>query len=748
MKTIKRIAKTELNTMFYSPVAWVVLVIFTVQASWQFFNQVERMERAQRLGDSLGRLTSYIFSGYSGVFTIMQDNLYLYVPLLTMGLISREINSGSIKLLYSSPIKIRDIVLGKFMAIAGYCLLFIGVLSLLAIASWFYIDNLDVTFILSGLLGLYLLICTYSAIGLFMSSLTSYQVVAAISTLVVLAALNFVGSLWQDINFVRDITYFLSIAGRADEMKEGLIVSKDVLYFLLVTALFVGLCILKLSFERESKTVAGKFGRYAALVVLVLGLGYVSSLPFLSFYHDMSFTKYRTLTQNSQKVVKQIDGPVKLTTYVNLLDANYHFGAPYSRNYDKEAFEKYIRFLPQLEMEYVYYYDSSKNEDLYNRNPRLGNAELAKKIAETINMDIADVLTPEEIKRQINLEPEENRLVRFLSYNGKETPLRMYDDMIRFPQEKEITAAIKRLVVSPPHIVFTTGHQERSIEKRGDRNYKTGFNEITFRYSLINQGFDVSSVDLDNEDIPDNTDILVIADPKLKLSQKEIGKVKKYLAEGKDLLVFTEPGSTEAVNPLVNTLGIRLSSLALVQKNEETEPEFLKGLLTEAAMKIGQLTAKPEVSISGGVGINVDSVSSYTVTPFIKTPNKPTWFAETGLTVLSDSITNKPSMKSVTVLVALQKEEGQKIIVGGDADLLSNSELRRSEMGNFQFMTNLFSWLTNDEFPIDTTRPPFPDDTLLLDADQVFINKIAFVGLLPLLIIVSAAVMLIRRNRK
>src|ERR1700721_1338812 len=85
--------------------------------------------------------------------------------------------------------------------------------------------------LLCALFGMYLLLCAYAAIGLFMSCLTSYQVVAALSTLVLLAALSYVGTVWQDIDFVRDLTYFLSISGRADHMLEGLITTKALLYF-------------------------------------------------------------------------------------------------------------------------------------------------------------------------------------------------------------------------------------------------------------------------------------------------------------------------------------------------------------------------------------------------------------------------------------------------------------------------------------------------------------------------------------
>ncbi|MFZ0598972.1 MAG: ABC transporter permease subunit, partial [Flavobacterium sp.] len=332
MKTIYRIAKTELNTMFYSPVAWVVLVIFSIQSSWKFFDSLVRFEKAQKIGEDIGNLSQYIFSGFNGLYTEMQNYLYLYVPLLTMGLVSREINSGSIKLLLSSPIKIKEIVLGKYLAIATYCLLFISILGLQVIIAYFSIDNLDLKFVISGLIGLYLLVCTYAAIGLFMSSLTSYQVVAAISTLVVLAGLNFIGKLWQDVDYVKDITYFLSIAGRANEMLEGLIISKDVFYFILVSSLFIVLSIYKLKTGRDAQSTSKRVLNYTVLVTVVLVLGYITSRAPLTFYQDMTRTKSRTLTRNSLEVVKKIQGPVKITTYVNLLDINYYVAMPYSQN--------------------------------------------------------------------------------------------------------------------------------------------------------------------------------------------------------------------------------------------------------------------------------------------------------------------------------------------------------------------------------------------------------------------------------
>src|SRR5690606_22730763 len=237
MKKVFKIARLELNILFYSPIAWLLLIIFGIQAGLTFTDILYTQETNQQLERPLRVLSKILFAGDIGLFKAGQDTLYLYIPLLTMGLLSRETSSGSIKLLLSSPVNISEIVLGKFLSIVIYSFLLVLVLSMYVAAAAFSIETLDLQFVLGGLLGLFLLACAYAAIGLFMSSLTSYQVVAAISTLAVLAALNFMGQVGQDYDLIRDITYWMSISGRTDKMVNGLITSRDLIYFILVICL-------------------------------------------------------------------------------------------------------------------------------------------------------------------------------------------------------------------------------------------------------------------------------------------------------------------------------------------------------------------------------------------------------------------------------------------------------------------------------------------------------------------------------
>ena len=115
-KMIYNIARTELQMLFYSPVAWLILVVFGVQSGMLFADQLAGLVSAQEMGYDIQGSTISIFANrWGGVFTTMQNYLYFYIPLLTMSLVSKELSSGSIRLLYSSPITNTQIIVGKYL---------------------------------------------------------------------------------------------------------------------------------------------------------------------------------------------------------------------------------------------------------------------------------------------------------------------------------------------------------------------------------------------------------------------------------------------------------------------------------------------------------------------------------------------------------------------------------------------------------------------------------------------------------
>jgi len=820
MKTILKIARTELALLFYSPIAWFLLIAFVFQAGLAYTSALEQILTSQDMGGRnlkyLTFLTSRIFAPPYGIWPQLASKLYLYLPLLTMGLMSREINSGTIKLLYSSPIKVREIIFGKYLSMMVYNLVLILVLAVIVVFGIIDIQHADAGMLFAGLFGLYLLLCAYAAIGLFMSCLTSYQVVAALSTLVVLAVLSYIGQLWQDIDFVRDLAYFLSIQGRADHMLMGLTTTKDVIYFLVIVGMFLGFAIYKLQADRESKPLAVKIGRYVGIFVLALAIGYISSRPSLTFYLDTTANKTMTLTQNAQKVIKEMgDSTLEVTTYVNLLDGRFWYGKPDQRNTDLERWEPYLRFKPDIKFKYVYFYDSTGDKNLFKYNPGMTVKSLAERYAKSMKVDLKDFKTPAEIRKIIDLRPEQNRYVMDLHYGGRQTFLRLFDDQMVFPSETETSAALKRLLQAKlPKIAFAQGESERSIDKLGDRHFKYLTNEITFRYSLINQGFDVEKVDLKSQDIPGDITALVIADPKIAFDSVSRRKIEKYIADGGNLLIAGEPGKQDIVNPLLQPLGVQLMDGMMVEENKDFSPELIQPYLTTAAADITKKLHEDfddslVIAMHGAAGLSYTTDGPFTVTPLAMTSGKISWNkkikpTESMIELAEDQteqrgnsmvmmvsgsdepVADAPAKKKKTAPTAAPKPPAdpepdpdilnfdpskgdrpgplpaviglsrtvngkqQRIVVAGDADFLSNSELARFNIKtcNFDFSTAIFSWFANGEFPIDTSRPPAKDKRLDITDSGLTFLKVLLMGILPGLLLVLGSILLIRRKRK
>ncbi|MDD7885104.1 Gldg family protein [Flavivirga sp. 57AJ16] len=761
MKRIFKIAKLDLNLWFYSPVAWLILTVFFIQIGVKFNELFEVYSKGEFLGRQYTNLTQIIFVQDWGLFRSIQQNLYLFIPLLTMGLLSREYSQGTIKLLLSSPVKILQIVMGKFSAMVIYGFLMMFMLLLFVVIANFWILNMDWGLVLSGMLGLFLVICAYASIGIFMSSLTSYQVVAAISTLLTLGVLNYVGQIWQDIRFVSDITYFLSISGRADEFILGLITTKDILYFIIVITLFLGLTYLKLKHSTESNTLPIKSGQYALLVTVLLLLGYIISKPQFIGYIDATETNTQTLTPNSQKVVKQLQGkPITITTYVNILDFfNYYSGLPDQRNADFSRFKQYTRFLPQIDMKYVYYYDKGPSNTIYKRNPGLNDRELAKKIAETQDLDFDMFLSPNKMKAIKDLESENYTFIREIKVGDSAIYLRVFQDQIKFPMEQEITAAFKSLLVTNPEVGFLTGYNERSLNKIGDKHYALPTIQKGFRYALINQGFRVKEV-MPNAINKDNISILVIADPIDSYSDADMEAIIAYYQSGKNLLVLTEPENSIRLKPLLDTLGVTIHKNFLITDSKDVSPFVLKTKLTENTSALSETFSDL---------VKEDTIFTMTRLTDLKVTNP----AFKTFPLLQSKATNLKTIDSVplntetidfealpeltpdhkTTAVGMTrfiKDRTQKIVVMSDADVFSNGELTRSNIPqqNFKLFTALFNWFSDGEFPINVNRETPPDKKLTVSKSQIKFINVVLVWMVPIFLVATSIFILLRRKKK
>ena len=764
-KMIYNIARTELQMLFYSPVAWLILVVFGVQSGMLFADQLAQLVSSQEMGYNIEGSTITIFaSRWGGVFTTMQNYLYFYIPLLTMSLVSKELSSGSIRLLYSSPITNTQIIVGKFFSMMIYGLIMIGILFLITLCSWAVVKDFDLPMVLVGLLGLYLLICSYAAIGIFMSSLTSYQIVAAIGTFAVLMVLSMIGGWWQDYDFIRDVTYWLSMPGRSGKFIAGLICSEDVLYFVIVVCLFLALTIIRLNSVRQKIRFVITLGRNIGVIFLACFLGYVSALPTMKVYHDATATKSNTLTPNSQDIVAKLDGGITITTYINALDPGASwYAAPHFLKPDMARFEKYLRFKPDMKLKYVYYYDTTSNPMLDKRFPNATLREKMVEVCKIYGLDSNKFMGPEEIRKIIDLSGENNTFVRqIVRDNGEKAWLRIYNDIQRFPSEKEISAAFKRMVMDLPKVGFVEGHGERSYSGGKDRDYSAFANDKGFRYALENQGFDVTRVSMDQQ-VPEDINIIVISDMREWFTPEQEANLQQYIDRGGNLFILGEPKRRDVMNNLFAKFGYEMTTGVLVKRDTNLQADVILSYPTkEAADSIAydfgfMRRRRMVITTPSTVGLEQIADKGYTVTNMFTTDTIGVWNELETTDFIDDTVCLNPAIGEVekiyNTVVALSRKVGnkeQKIILTGDADCISNGEFGRRVPGvrtsNFSLITGGFFWMSDNEVPIDVRRPALPDNKVYVEKTGSKVIKWSFMIVLPLLLAGIGIFLWIRRK--
>lgn len=770
LKSIIRIAKIELNSMFYSPVAWLIVIIFACQIGYSFYESFDRYLHIQDLNQGLWALTANIFIGMQGLLEPILRNLYLYIPLVTMGLMSREYSSGSIKLLYSSPINNASIILGKFASMMLYAIVLMGILIFVTIFCTIFIKEFDYPILLSALLGFYLLILAYSAIGLFMSSLTQYQVVAAIGTLALLASLNFVGTIGQSIDFVRDITYWLSISSRTYPFLEGLIPSEDVCYFIIVIVTFLSLSIFKLNTEKTVMSKTKKITGYSSIILCTIIFGYITSLPQLKFYYDATFDRANTLSDESRQIVEKVKkekGDLTIVTYANILSSQYHCAIPSQRINDASRFEKYTRFMPGIKMEYVLYYDKTSSPS-YTAQRFAGSSleENAQLVCKSDRIDFDKVLSPEAFKAKYgDFEEEGYRFVRRLfTPDGDSITLRIFKDNEAHPAEAQVSAAMASFVEEYPSVSFYSTNEDRAIDNYGDRGYFLFAHDKWFRNSLLNNGFKVKTVDVEVDDLS-TTDILVISDIKSTLSDLALSKIKEFADRGGNLFIAGNYQRSEYMNPIVEMFGVKMGKDVIVEESSYYHPSIVATNFTKEAGEKYIFYNKLEkyeykVSINRGVALDYSDASAkgFEVIPVLKTSADAWEESETTDFIDGQFICNAEANESKAernVLVHLQRKvngKEQRIIVSGDTDMIANSELTaahpKMQAQNYSIINGSFRYLSNDVYPVDVSQPTRPDDEIYLPKGSRKYVKALFLFLIPLVLLAMSISIIVKRQRK
>lgn len=446
------------------------------------------------------------------------------------------------------------------------------------------------------------------------------------------------------------------------------------------------------------------------LTFYILLTAVVSMLAWLSTQHraqlDLSWNQNNTLTETSQTLLQQIDQPVKI-------DAYYTSETPDVRSNIDRVLAMYTAFSDQLDIQFI---DISTNP-ARSRDARISNNG---EVIITLN-DKAEHVFPVD--------------------------------------EQNISNALQKLLRNKNHqLTFLAGHDERDLHKHETFHYSQ------LRKALDERGIRTESLNIATAgEIPEQTEVLIIADPKTTAFSGEIEQILAYLDRGGNLLWLTEPGNENDFNLLAEHLGLELLPGTIVDLNTRLlgidDPRF--ALIAEypphpITQNFNSLTIFPEArALEIFEGENWDADALLETLP-------RTW-TETDLNP-NEELTPDPGSDiqgPLTIGYALSRQISpeadpeeependedlieQRVIVVGDADFASNAYL--GQAGNLELTLKLVNWLTREEQLLSIPARTAPDTELQLSATMQTVISVSFLILFPLLMSLSG--WLIWRKRR
>ena len=235
MLNIRMIFRREIQSFFNSPMAYIFLVIFAVVSGYFFTN------------------TFFLFgqSDLRVLFDMIPLVYLFFIPAVSMGLIARENNIGTMETISTLPLNTYEFVIGKFLA--AFCLILLGLLatSIHFITLVSVGTNIDYGAIFSGYLGLALMGATFTSIGIYASSVTENQVVAfIIGVFLVLVFYMLDKTLVFAPQSIVGIIQFLAVDYHLSNISRGVIDSRNIIYFLSMIGFFIYLTIQTLEVRR------------------------------------------------------------------------------------------------------------------------------------------------------------------------------------------------------------------------------------------------------------------------------------------------------------------------------------------------------------------------------------------------------------------------------------------------------------------------------------------------------------------
>ena len=229
------IAKRDLGSFFNSPIFYVVTTVFLIIYSFMFFNilnffsfQSFQARQLQAMGMNLNLNEMVVEPSLQNMSVI----LLMIIPIITMRSFADEKKMKTFRLLLSSPVHLREIILGKFLA----CMIVVAVMILISsysVGFLFLLGEPEPGPVVTGYLGVLLMAGCFVSVGIFASSLTDNQIVAAVLTFGFSLFMWVIGWGAQAAGSTTgQVLQYLSIVDHLERFLKGLVNTSDLVYYL------------------------------------------------------------------------------------------------------------------------------------------------------------------------------------------------------------------------------------------------------------------------------------------------------------------------------------------------------------------------------------------------------------------------------------------------------------------------------------------------------------------------------------
>jgi ABC-2 type transport system permease protein len=242
MRNILAIAGKELRAYFHSPIAYLVMAVWTGLSGLVFYDYTGmyvtysfRMQAMGGAGQSMPSINEAVIRGMLEGFLMVV--LLFLIPLITMRLYSEEKRSGTMELLLTSPLTDFQIIIGKYLgALTLYAVMV--ALSMIYIGVLFLYGNPSGKPVLANVLGLFLFGAALLALGMWFSTLTKNQIIAGVISMacfLILYILTWPSSFSS--GTASRVMSYMALSSHTDNFAKGVIDLQDLVYYFSVIVL-------------------------------------------------------------------------------------------------------------------------------------------------------------------------------------------------------------------------------------------------------------------------------------------------------------------------------------------------------------------------------------------------------------------------------------------------------------------------------------------------------------------------------